>query len=118
MSKDAFLLPFSFTSESKSSKLSNVKTIIPLLFIIFLLAFISCGKAVDIEGVVLSKHNVPVSNVSIRLQLFKGSDYPEYETDLVKTDAQGNYKIHMPFAITGFIKCFVSAIAEVPRVLI
>ena len=74
-----------------------MKTILTLSLMITLLSFISCGKAVDIKGLVLSKHKIPVPNAVIRLQMFKGSDYPENDFEAGKTDRQGTYTIHTRF---------------------
>ncbi|MBA2613972.1 MAG: hypothetical protein H0U95_18560 [Bacteroidetes bacterium] len=38
---------------------------------------VACGKKTEVKGVVYSRHNIPMPNVSIILQQYKSSDYPE-----------------------------------------
>jgi len=62
------------------------------MFILF-----SCGKKTNISGTIYSKNNIPVPNVDVDVDIYKGSDYPYNTIARVKTDQDGQFKITFHF---------------------
>lgn len=63
-----------------------------LTSIVIILCFISCGKSTQVEGTVYSKHNVPIPNTRINLQIYTtASSYPTTTKSQAETDNFGHY---------------------------
>lgn len=80
----------------------NVKLILAI-FVICIIA--SCIKHTNVEGVVYSKHNIPVPNTKINLAKYGMSSYPVSKTyNIAVTDNNGAY--HFSFTANKTQKYF------------
>lgn len=63
-----------------------------LVITISILCFVACGKTTQVEGTVYSKHNIPVPNSKIVLQIYTtASSYPTTTMSQESTDNFGHY---------------------------
>lgn len=68
----------------------------------------SCGKKTQVKGVVYSKHKIPVPDVSIILQQYKSSNYPERTyTNIAFTNNNGEYTYNerLPDRFSNELEC-------------
>lgn len=69
------------------------KSIYKSLTFIGLIALVSCQKDIDVAGTVFSKHNNPVPNATVHIDVYKESNYPDHSVANATSDQNGNFKI-------------------------
>ena len=60
-----------------------------VIFISFVILLVACRKTYVSEGTVFSKHNIPVPNVRVNLEIYQDGN------GNATTDANGNYRVSM-----------------------
>jgi hypothetical protein len=64
------------------------------LTILLTLLFLACGKKTQVKGVVYSKNNIPVPNVSVGYHEYRESSYPEHSNyEAATTNDKGEYQL-------------------------
>ena len=75
-----------------------------ILTILLTSLLLACGKNTQVKGIVYSKHNIPVPNVSVGWEEYRESNYPEKMTETsTKTNNKGEYV----FSFSGGRKKFL-----------